>query len=904
MGWLRRLLKTFGRGGADDDAADELAFHLEERTRENVFRGMNEREARYAAQRQVGNVTLARERTADADVVMWLDSLRRDTRLAVQRLRKAPLFATVAIVSIMLGIGANTVVFTVMKHVLLDSLPVPNAKQLVIMHSVGLQEGHSHSDGMMSSFSYPQYKDLTAETSAIFDGVLARLGETITLQRGQTSERAICELVSGNYFTVLGVKPWRGRLLQASDDQKPGAHPVAVLSYARWQRSFGSDPKIVNASVWLNGHAYTIIGVTPPNFYGVQIDRTPDVFVPMMMKAQITPTWDGLMNRLDHWATLIARLRPGVSLSHAQAALSVIYPHVRDQDLAFINSPSTGFLREFAKTHVELAPGGKGYASIRESLQRPLQFIAAMAVIVLLITVVNVANLLIARAAAREREMAVRLSIGAGKGALVRQVLVESGILATAGGMLGVALAYAATPVLLNLLSSDLSQSSIDAHPDSTILLCMTGITILASLAFGLVPALQSAQTDLAGALKSEGSTGHTAGRIWLRRALVGAQVAFSLLLLTGAMLFMESLRNLQHLDPGFRTQHLITFKVDPTESGYSQARVIAFADDVRGRFRNLHTVSDAALASTALLEGHSWGGDITVEGSPLRGSSQTNVLKNQVSPDFFRTLDISLLAGRAFTDHDLNRQVAIVNRTFAKHFLAGADPVGRHFQFGTETGTPKFDWTIVGMAADSRHESVRAPVRPFVYMPYGVDEKLHSLTWYLRTTGNDKQALEEVRSTMHQADAALPLYDVGTVDEVIGKSLFAERGLATMATLFAGLAIVLATIGLYGVVAYSVARRQREFGIRIAVGATPGSILRLVLRETATIGGISVACTLPFVFASGGLIRSSLYAVRPDDPAINASAVLLLLGVAIAAGLIPARHAARINAQTALRGE
>ncbi|MCU1292023.1 MAG: hypothetical protein JWP08_873, partial [Bryobacterales bacterium] len=781
MGLFGKLHNTFRRPEVQEEAADELAFHLEERTRANIARGMSESEANLAARRRLGNLTREFEDIADANVILWIDSLSRDGRIALRTLRRAPLFAVITVLSLALGIGANTVVFTVMKHIVMDSLPVPNADQLVILHSIGLQEGHTRGDGMISSFSYPQYRDLAGATGSVFGGVLARMSASATIARRQTSERANCELVSGNYFSVLGVKPWRGRLLVGSDNQKPGAHPVAVLGYGLWQRTFGGDPGILNQTVRINSHPYVVVGIAPPNFYGVQIDSPPDVFVPMMMKAQITPTWDGLMDRLDHWATLVARLQPGVSQSRAQAVVSAVYPNIRDLDLAVMHSPSESFLREFRKTHVELAPGGKGYADIRSSLEQPLRFLSVMVLIVLLITVVNVANLLIARGAAREREMAVRLSIGAGKAALVRQVLVESTMLASIGGLFGVALAYAATPVLLKLLSSDLNQSSISARPDGVILVVIACATILSGVAFGLLPALQSARTDLAAALKSEGSTGHTGGRLWLRRSLVGAQVAFSMLLLTGAMLFTKSLRNVERINPGFRTDHIITFKVNPTQVGYSQPRLQVFAEDVRSRLRNLHDVSGLALASMPVLEDDSWGGGVTVEGSSMRDLNNTDVLKNQVSPGFFETLNIPLLAGRTFTDHDLHSNVAIVNATFARHFLHSNDPVGRHFQFGLETGTPKFDWTIVGMVADSQHTGLRTPVKPFVYMPYFTGGNLQSLTFYVRTASGEKAVMSHIRTIMQNVDPALPLYDFRTLDVLIASQLFAERGLALL---------------------------------------------------------------------------------------------------------------------------
>ncbi len=902
MGILNRLANTFRRSHLQQDAAEELAFHLEERTRQLRQDGMTDEQARLAAQRQVGNVTRIREETSDADLLQSLDALRRDFLLSFRTIRRAPLFAAVTILSLTLGIGANTMVFTVMKHVLVDSLPVANADRLVILHMIGVRNGHTSDDGIQSSFAYPQYQELAAATHSIFSGILARFGARVTLERQGASELVTAELVSGNYFALLGVQPWRGRLLTASDNQKPGAHPVAVLGYGEWQRTFGGDPNILNRTVRINSHPYTIVGITPPGFYGIRMDSPPDVYVPIMMKAQMTPTWDGLYDRRDHWATLVASLQPGVSLPRAQAALAAIYPPIRDLELTVTKSPGPNFLSAFSKNHIDLTTGGKGYADIRQNLEKPLQFVALMVLVVLLITIVNIANLLIARSASRERDMAVRLSIGAGRSALIRQVLVESLMLALTGGAFGILLAYTATPVLLKLLSENLNQSSITAHPDGPILLCMCCVSILSAVAFGLLPALQSARTDPSVALKSEGATGHTGGSLWIRRTLVGAQIVFSMLLLTGALLFTTSLGRLLHINPGFPTEHIVTFKIDPPGAGYSQAQIRTFTEDLLVRLRGLPHVINATLASSPVLEDSEWGNSITVEGSPIPKSEDAEVLKNLVSPGYFETFRLPILQGRSLTSADAQRKVVIVNAAFVNKFLPGQNPIGRHLEFSGGLGNPQLTWTIIGVVADSQHMSLRGRIQPFAWTPYLTNKNLTALTFYVRSAGNDAAVMKELRTTLRSVDPSLPLYDLHTLNEVISNQLFAERGLAALADVFAALAIILAAIGLYGVVSYSVTRRQREFGIRMAVGAAPKTVLLLVLKETALIGIISLACAMPLVLAGGTLIRSTLYGVQPDDPFICACAALALMTVALIAGLIPARQAALIDPQTALR--
>jgi predicted permease len=841
--------------------------------------------------------------TTELFLLGCLDSLRRDLGHGFRTLRKSPLFASMAVLSIALGIGANTTIFTVTKHVVLDSLPVPDASQLVILHNPGSQQGHVSSDGMASSFSYPLYRDLNAASSSVFSGTLARIGASATLTRPQSSERVACELVSGNYFGVLGVQPWRGRFIAPSDNRTPGAHPVVVISYGFWKGTLGSDPNILNSAIRLNGHPFQVIGIAPPGFYGIRIDSAPAIYVPLMMAAQITPDRNDLTDRLDHWAGLVGRMRAGVTLAQAEAALSVLYPPLRNQDIAFMHHPDASFLQEFQRNQIKLAPGGQGYASIRDQLREPLQFLDGLALLVLLITLVNVANLLIARGTAREREMAVRLSVGAGRAMLVRQLLIESLALALSGGIVGVAFAYAATPLLLRLLGSDLSSSSIGAHPDTGMLLFTAGLAILSGVAFGLLPALQSAGTNTAVALKADGSFGHTSARLWLRRALIAGQIGFSLILLTAALLFTQSLRNLQNIHPGFATHGLLTFKVNPLEAGYDQPRIRSFGETLRSRLNALPGVQSVGIATVPLLEDDDEGSNITVEGYSAKHGEDTDVLHDQVSPRFLETLQIPLLAGRTFTDADSlqTSKVAVVNATFVKKFFRTTNPLGRHFHYGG--GNKAYDWTIVGIAADNQHNDLRSKIQPFAYEPYLVSNKLSALTFYVRS-GNTAAISAAIRQSVRSLDASLPVYDLTTVDENIAGSLVAERGLAVLSGLFAVLAIVLAVIGLYGLVAYSVTRRRREFGIRLAIGASPARVLQSVIKETALLGGISILCTLPLLFAAGRFARSLLYQVEPADPILCGSAVLLLFIVAVLAGLIPARTAARIDPQQALRAD
>ena len=483
MGFVARLKNTFGQSTVNQDASDELDWHLEQRTQEYVDQGMSPAQARAEAHKRLGSLALLQDDTTQSDVIVWLDTLRRDAVLALRMLRRAPTVTAVAVLSLALGIGANTIVFTLMKQVVLDYLPVPAPEQLLILHSKGVEEGHTSSNGMDSSFSYPLYRDLDAATSGVFDGIIAFRSVAVSLTGHDATETVSGYLVSGNFFRVLKVAPWRGRMFTPADDQAPGANPVAVLSYGLWMRAFGGDPGILNRTVLLNRRPYTVVGVAPPQFYGTDVSLRADLFVPMSMKEDVYPDQHALNDRLDHWCNLIARMKPGVRPARAKAVLDVIYPPLRDQDLSYMKSPSAEFRQKFSLKRIEISAGGKGYAGLRDDLANPLKILMGMVGIVLLITVVNVANLLVARGVARQREMAIRLSVGAGKAALVRQLMIESLVLAFVGGGLGVAIAYGCAPPLFHLLSFDLSSASISARPDWHVLLFAAAVTMAAGLA-------------------------------------------------------------------------------------------------------------------------------------------------------------------------------------------------------------------------------------------------------------------------------------------------------------------------------------------------------------------------------------------------------------------------------------
>jgi putative ABC transport system permease protein len=909
MGLWRKIANTFGRRRLQENIADELAFHLEQREHTNRERGMTTEEARIAARRRLGNVTLAKERTADSDIVHWMESVARDTRLALRLLWKSPAYTATAVLTLALGIGANTAVFTLMKLIVMDALPVRQPEQLVVLHDSGPKfggYGNRMGNPMSSAFSYPLYRDLSSATTQIFSGVLARAQgrfTSVTLTTTSNTDRIAAELVSGNYFSLLGVRPWRGRLLTDGDNE-PHSNSAVVLSFGFWERGFGRDPSILHQTIRLNSHPFVVVGIAAPSFYGISLGATTDVYVPVAMVHRLQPAEeDPLPDRNYAWLSLIARLKPGVTIQQGQSALSVIYPPLRDKQLAYVLAPSRGFLENFKRQYIELTPGGQGYSSLREELEKPLQYVFAMTGIFLLITLVNIANLMIARGSRRAREMAVRLSLGAPRSALVRQLLIECCLVASIGGASAVMLAYLGTPLLLKQFSTDLSQAGIEGHPDGVVLGLSLALSLACGLLFGLGPAWQSAQTRVAENLKREGAT-HTSRGQWGRRALIAAQVGLSFVLLASALLLTVSVRNLRHIDLGFRTDHLIRFKLDPSAAGYSQKGAANFTETVREEVGRLHGVESAAVAVVPVMENSDSGFNVSVEGyQPLtRADAQSR--NNPVSPNFFETTGIPFVAGRPFSETEMQRayKAAVVNQTFARHFCVGRNPIGIHFAPGG--GAHGLPWTIVGVVHDSEYLNLRGHIEPLIYLPYTESGELHELTFYVRTKGEERAVIPEIRNAVHRVDARLPVSAMATMSELIDDELFAERSLSLAATVFAVLACVLAGVGLYGVMAYMVAQRRREFGIRLAVGASPRVIALMVLREGGAIGIAGLALGVPCAFAASKWGREALYGLQAIEAGIWAVAALGILLVAVLTAWIPARMAAEIDPQNTLREE
>jgi predicted permease len=838
-----------------------------------------------------------------------MSALTSDLRLALRAWRNAPVFTAVAILSIALGIGANTAIFTLVDQVMLRTLPVENPDELMQVTFTGARYGSNWGDG--SEISYPMYKDLR-DHNAVFSGMLAAFGYRLHVGAAGRTERVSGELVTGTYFSVLGIRPGAGRLFSPDDERAPGGHPYAVLSHAYWTSRFGADPAVVNSTMTVNGHAFTVVGVAPRGFDGIELGRPVQVWVPILMKAQLTPGWNGLDDRRFNWVRAFGRLRPGVTVEQARTALQPYYQTLLQQEVnepAFANAASETRER-FLKNQITLVDGSRGRSGFRRSMSTPLWVLMATAAGVLLIACANIANLLLARGASRQREIAVRLALGATRRRLVRQLLVESVLLALGGGVAGLAVAAAGAPLVLGLFVSPETSEVISTAPDWRILTFTFGVSTLTGVLFGLAPALQSTRPNVAPTLKDE-SGSVVGGQARLRKVLVATQVAMSLLLLIGAGLFIRTLDNLRKVDVGFETERLLSFGVDPSLNGYPAERVRTFVRTLLERLRATPGIDSAGLATMRLLEGNQWSSSMTVEGARA-GAERSSVWNNAVSPGYFEAMGIPILMGRDFADRDARTtpsatprndfRVAIVNQAFVRHhFGEGGNAVGKRIGFGSDPGT-QTPIEIVGVVADSKYTDVRDDIPRQAFFPYHEQSTPGGFTVYARTTQSPDAMFGTIRQIVQQIDPNLPVYAARTLESQVGLSLSRERMIATMTVTFGLLATLLAVVGLYGVMSYSVARRTREIGLRMALGARPGVIAWMVVREVLLIAGAGIAIGIPAAWWLGRLVAAQLYGVVPTDALAIGGAVGLLTTVAVIAGLVPSVRAARVDPTRALR--
>ena len=834
-----------------------------------------------------------------------MTNLWPDLRFSLRAIRRSPLFASVAILSLALGIGANTAIFTLMDQLMLRRLPVKDPDQLVTLHQEGVHMGNNMGRWM---HSYPMYQDFQKRATP-FSEVLARRIVSASISVDNQTERVDSELVSGNYFTMLGVKPAVGRVFNSDQDDRVFAgHPVVVLSYDYWVNRFSGDPTIIGKKILVNNYPMTIVGVSAAGFAGLDPALAPQIRVPILMARIMIPQWAWLDvgDRRSRWVQVFGRLKPGYTIESARAPLQALFLQIRQYELTLPGARDfTPYMRDqFMRGTIHVERAATGYSDLRNSFSTALIVLMCMVGLVLLIACANVANLLIARAFARQKEIAVRLSIGASRGQLVRQLLVESMVLSFAGGVAGVALAAAMTRGLLALIPSFGTPLLIHARPDSRILLFTLGLTFLTGLVFGLAPALRASRPDLWTTLKDAvGSIAGSGGSVFLRKGLVTAQVALSFLLLFGAGLFVRSLQNLKSTDTGFRDiDNLVTFQVSPALNGYTAARASHFYDELVRNLDSIPGVKSAALAEQAVLAGDEWDSTIAVEDHQVKDGEDMQAFMNAITPGYFRTTGTPILEGRDFDRRDMREDshVAIVNREFERHFFGDRSAVGRHIGRG---GGPKakLNTEIVGVVANSLYEGPREGVHRQVFIPHSDNG---SVAFYVRAGLKSSSVFTAVRSEVKKLDASMPVYELKTLGGQLDETLLTERLIALLSAGFGLLATLLATIGLYGVMAFVVARRTKELGVRMALGARASSVIWLVMREVLLLLAIGLAIGIPAAIGLGRFVAAQLYGIKANDPWIASASMVALVTVACLAGLIPATRASRIDPILALRYE
>ena len=829
-----------------------------------------------------------------------------NVRLAFRLLWKTPFVTLVAIASLALGIGANAAIFSVFNQLLVRPLPVQQPGRLVNLSAPGPRPG-SASCGQAGDcdvvFSYPMFRDLEQAQTA-FAGIAAHVPFDANLAARNHTLSGAGVLVSGSYFRVLGLQPALGRLLDADDARQPGESRVAVLSYEYWQGTFGRDPSILNQTVIVNGHALTVVGVGPRGFTGTTLGIKPQVFVPITIsELMLPPDITDANDRTSYWTYLFGRLKPGVSLQQAASSLNVPYRAIINNVEAPLQvGISASTMKAFRNKRIELAPGSRGQSVVSGEVQGPLTLLLAVTAFVLLIACANIANLLLARGAGRAGEMAVRLSIGANRRQLVAQLLTESCLLGVMGGVLGLVVARVTLGAMAAILPPA-SAATFDIHLDTTILLFAATLSFVTAAAFGLFPALHATRGSLLSTLRTatgQPSGGRTAAR-W-RTSLATTQIALSMALLGAAGLFTKSLANVSKIDLGVKVDRVVTFRVSPELNGYRDERSQLFVQRLEEALRQMPGVTGVTESVMPLFANRNWSHGVDVEEFPGGPDVDNGSSFNGVGTGYFATLGVPVIAGREFTRADAADapRVAIVNQAFAKKFNLGANPVGRRMDVGDKT----YNIEIVGLAQNAKYSRVKREVPPQVFEPFVQAGRPGSPSFYVRTALDPVRLIPMIPRVVAQLDPNLPIEDLRTMPEQIRQNVFLDRFISLFSAAFALLATLLAAIGLYGVLAYTVAQRTREIGVRMALGAAPGRVRLMILRQVGVMTVVGAVLGIAGAIVLGRVAQSLLFRMDGSDPGVLAGAAATLSLVALGAGLVPAFRASRVEPTRALRHE
>jgi predicted permease len=909
MDWLRELGRRIGmllyRRQFRADLEEEIQLHLDLRQKQQAESGMPLDEAGFAARRRFGNATVIKEESQMTWGWGWLESLMQDVLYGVRAMLRSPGLTIVALLSLALGIGANTAIFTFMDAVMLRSLPVKGPGQLVLL-------GRGQADGITDAFastdlySYPFYRQMQ-QRNQVFSDVAAIFSMTNDVH-GFVSERSDPEpmkiqLVSGTYFQLLGVHAMMGRTITENDDNSEGNHPVAVVSYAWWTRSLARDSGVLNQDLRIGSTAFSIVGVAPPEFFGTKVGDSPDIWIPLSMVQAVPPHWSGYKDSSYQSLLIMGRMKPGTNVEQASTNVNLVFQQIYQQLLGTSpDGPDTKKNRELlAKRHVQITPMATGISDVRSEFSAPLKLLMTVVVLVLLIACANIANLLLARSTARARELAVRQALGAGRMRIVRQLLTESLTLALAGGALGVAFAAVANRMLLRMVSGA-DTLALDVSLNTSLLLFTLGITLFTAALFGTIPALRATRMQLTDSLKDGRGTSGNAAKSPLARALVISQVAFSLMLLVGAGLFLRTLVNLNNVETGFNKQNVLVLKPDESSAGYKDddPRLTPLRQQIEQRLSAVPGVSAVSYSAFTFNEG-SWNGTVYVQG--YDNNKDVNVQHNVIGNDYFRAMQIPLVAGRGFGPQDTatSPKVAIISEHMARTLFPEGSPIGRHY--GNESQKHANDLEVIGVAKDAKFEDLAESAIAGDYYPYTqTPGYLRDLN--VRYSGEQGSISSAVQKTIHTIDRNLPINQVMTLDEEVALSTKSSILIAQLSTFFGLLAVFLSSIGIYGLMSYVVSRRTNEIGIRMALGADRSMIRWQVMREIVLLVGIGIAIGIPVTLTSARLVTSMLFGLHGTDPWNLLTAICLLMSVAILAGYMPARRASRVDPMVALRCE
>ena len=916
----RRLGMLLGRRQFDGELDEELQLHHVLKEQSMILQGASPEEARYAAQREIGNTLRLREESRDAWGWNWLEHFFQDTRLALRQLRKSPGFTIVAILTLALGIGANTAIFTLVNAVLLKSLPVQNPSQL---YSLGNTQACCDTTDFgdirnnFAMYSYPLYKQLRDNTPEFSDLAAFQTAPAIlSVRRSGTTAAAepyYGEIVSGNYFATFGVGAFAGRTLTPEDDQ-PTAAPVAVISYRTWHLHYGDDPAVVGSSFTLNGLPVTIVGVAPPSFYGDSLkSNPPDFWVPLAMEPPLSPD-NALLNQTNHyWMYVIGRLRPNTQPAQAQARVMVEI----QQWLSNLSGVSNYDRQLIGALRMNLTPAGSGVTRVRDAYGEGLRLLMIISGLVLLIACANIANLLLARGTANRLQNAVRVALGAARGRLIRQMMTEGLVLASLGGIAGIAVAFAGTRAILLLTFPNADYVPIDASPSLTVLGFALALSLITGVIFSFAPAWIASNTHPAEPLRGAGRS--TADQSALpQKLLVMTQAGLSLVLLVGAGLLTESLRNLENQKFGFEPEGRLIVKVRPASAGYTLERLPALYRQLEGRMGQIPGVRSASLALSSPFSGWNFSTPVFIEGrAPASNPADDLVNYDFVSARYFETIGSRIVHGRAISEHDTPtaHHVAVVNETFARKFFPGQEAIGRHL--GISDISHSGDYEIVGVVEDAKYNNPKLPAVGMFFMPLlqienykDADDQAYQI-WanyidsiQLRVTGRPENYQRAVQQTLGDIDPNLTVRRMMTFENVVSGSFSSPRLIAQLTAVYGVLALVLASIGLYGVAAYTVVRRTSEIGIRMALGARRLTVVGMVLKSAVQPIAMGLIVGVPVALAGGHAIASQLYGVKGYDPLVLAGAVGVLVAAAVLAAIIPARRAASIDPIRALRTE